>query len=81
MIIGVPPSVPAPRRYRPADYGLVAVWFALAAGGVEVAVHLIRQLGLHQFTWASHHVVWMAPLSYLVLLVPPAVLVALVDPG
>ncbi|MEO8448702.1 MAG: sulfatase [Gemmatimonadota bacterium] len=66
------------RPARPVDYGIVAVWFALVAGAVEVATHLVRRYGFHQFTWASHHVVWMTPLSYLLLLVPPAVLVAVV---
>ncbi|MGH7474844.1 MAG: sulfatase family protein [Longimicrobiales bacterium] len=43
---------------------LIAAWFGLICGFVEAAVLLIQRYALHEIVWASVHVAWMSPLSY-----------------
>src|SRR5687768_4688105 len=47
-----------------------ATWFALIAGLLEGAILLLQRHALDRFIWANTEVIWMAPLSYLVLFLP-----------
>ena len=47
-----------------------AAWFALIAGLVEGAILLFQRHVLDRFIWTNTEVIWMAPLSYLVLFLP-----------
>ena len=47
-----------------------ASWFALIAGLVEGAILLFQRHALDRFIWTNTDVIWMAPLSYLVLFLP-----------
>jgi arylsulfatase A-like enzyme len=52
---------------------LLATSAALVAGASQVLDVLVRQNMLHQFTFTSSHVIWMAPLANLILVLPVAV--------
>ena len=55
---------------------MVAAWFALVTGLLEVAVLLFRRYGLGRMLHVSDHFVWMAPVAYLVLFALPALVLA-----
>jgi arylsulfatase A-like enzyme len=67
------------REFRPADYLVVAAWFALTFGLAEAGVLLYRSLILNEFIWSSRDVLWMAPLAYLIAYGFPAATLALAD--
>src|SRR5712692_904666 len=48
---------------------LAAVWFALLASLIEVAILAVRRLWLHEVLVISPHIVWMAPVTNVVALV------------
>lgn len=70
-------SVPQPRVDRPTAHTIATLWgaFSIAAGVVEVGTVGFRAFVLDDFVLVGAHVVWMAPLSYL-LFTAPAALVA-----
>jgi len=66
-------------RWRRALEPLAAATaFAIATGLLHVVVVWIRRYGLHQFTWTSREIIWMAPLAYLPWFLGPAILLVLV---
>lgn len=64
-------------RLRPVDPIMLAALVGLMAGTVHVCVVLARRHWLHQFTWTSRDIVWMSPLGNVLILLVPAVLLAL----
>ncbi|MFQ5746599.1 MAG: sulfatase [Gemmatimonadota bacterium] len=59
---------------RPADFLVLAAFVALLTGLLEGTAVVVRQTVLHQFTWTPLEAVWMAPLGYLGLMAPLALL-------
>ncbi|HSJ66019.1 MAG TPA: sulfatase [Gemmatimonadaceae bacterium] len=58
------------------DVLLAAVWIALVTGWLEVSILGVRKLVLGEVISLSQHFVWMAPLAYVMLYVPPALALA-----
>lgn len=54
-----------------------ALWSALLLGMAESTVLLYRRVVLESFIWSSRDIVWMAPLGYALIFVPPAAALAL----
>ena len=60
----------------PADCVRIGVWFGLAIGVVEAAHVGLRAFGFGKFVWKPVELVWMTPLSYVLMLLPAALLMA-----
>lgn len=73
-------STPTTPRRRMRDVILIAIAFALMAGTVHAIVSWLRRDLLHDLlrTWMSPDTAWMAPIGYLVLFLPLALLLAIV---
>jgi arylsulfatase A-like enzyme len=56
---------------------LLAAWFALGAGLLQSLMFLARWFGLHKPIMQNAQVVWMAPLAYVVYLLPLVLVLAL----
>lgn len=78
-----PPAsgTPLPARLTPADRVVLLLWLSLCCGLVTTAGLVFAKVGLHRFVHASPHIVWMAPVSYLALLSPVALLLCLAGLG
>lgn len=59
---------------RPAGVLMLAVWFALLTGYIEAAVHLFRYHVLDRMVWTTPQIIWVAPIAYVVLFMPLALL-------
>jgi len=57
---------------------LIATWFALAFGLIEVVVLAVLYVGLHELINRGIQLVWMTSVSYFILMTVTAALVALV---
>jgi arylsulfatase A-like enzyme len=57
-----------------------ALWIALVTGFLEVLILGIRKFALGEVISLSQHVVWMAPLGYALLFLPPGALLAALAP-
>ncbi len=68
-------------RITPADRVVLLLWLSLFCGLVTTAGLLVAKVGLHRFVHASPHIVWMAPVSYLAILTPVALLLSLAGIG
>ena len=66
-------------KLRAGDSLLLAVCAGLVAGAAQVVIVLIRRELLHEFTFTSRDVIWMAPLSQLIMVTPLAMFVALLS--
>jgi len=71
----------APARFTPSDRIGLLLWLSLFCGLVTTAGLLVAKVGLHRFVHASPHIVWMAPVSYLAILAPVALLLCLAGLG
>jgi arylsulfatase A-like enzyme len=58
------------------EMATAALWIALLTGFAEVAILGVRKFALGQTIGLSQHVVWMAPLGYVLLFVPPTLVLA-----
>ncbi|HJU75487.1 MAG TPA: sulfatase-like hydrolase/transferase [Gemmatimonadaceae bacterium] len=58
------------------DALLIAVFFGLAAGVIDVGIALFRGLILGRFMWLSRDLVWMTPLAAVLFLLIPGILLA-----
>jgi arylsulfatase A-like enzyme len=67
-------------RVTARDVLLAAVWIALVTGFVEVIILGVRKFALGEVLSLSQHAVWMAPLGYVMLYVPPALVLAALAP-
>lgn len=66
--------MPDPARMTAGDRLTLVAWLSLLCGLVTTAGLLVAKVGLHRFVHASPHIVWMAPVSYLAILSPIALL-------
>ena len=77
-IVGEPTASPAtatPTSVRQqANPMYVTMFLALSAGLLEAGILFFRHDVLNQFVWAGREVMWMAPISYLICLLPVGVL-------
>ncbi len=62
---------------QPTRLLLLAVWFALLTGFVEVLLLSVKKFFLHQMIFLSPHVVWMAPLGDVFLFTVPGLILFL----
>ncbi len=66
---------------KPADILLIAVWFGVCAGLVEIAIKSIQKFGFGRIVNAWAESLWMAPLAGLItFLIPGLALVAVARP-
>ena len=65
------PKLP-PGPHAPVSITAVAVWMALAAGLGEAGVLILQRLVFHQFIRHGPQILWMAPLTNLVIFAFPA---------
>jgi len=70
------PTANTPGGSLVADIMMAAVWIALVTGMIEVLILGVRKFALGEVISLSQHVVWMAPLAYVLLFVPPAIVLA-----
>ncbi len=67
-----------PVHEKPIRILLIAVWFALVTGFIEVSLRAVQKFFLHQRVFVSPHIVWMAPLADVFVFVIPGFILSVV---
>ena len=67
MISSQKKPIPLTAYEKPAVILLIAVWFGLAIGIGEVTIRAVQKFFLHQHLFQSPYIVWMAPLTDIIL--------------
>ena len=55
------------RVQKAGEVVLIAVWFGLLTGVIQVLIEGITRHGFDRFTWSSRDVIWMAPTGHAIL--------------